>query len=74
MAPTTPSTKMGRKKETLMYYYRAVYYFKDCLYIIKLVRLQDWKLDKAIAKKVKEKIANALEWHKRILEKLKEAI
>ena len=73
-APTTLFNKTVQKKNTLICYCEAVYWFKDCPYINKLVQLKDWKSDKATAKKVEEKIANTLKWHKQTLKKLKKAV
>lgn len=56
-APTT--SKTAQKKDTPTYYCGAVHWFQDCPYINELVQSKDWKLDKATAKKVKKKIANA---------------
>ena len=54
-----------------MCYCGAIYQFQDYPYINKSVRLKDWKLDKAIAIKVKEKIISVLDQIKLKIKKIR---
>lgn len=70
-APTTTPSRTARKKDTPPCYCGAVHWFQDCPYINESVRSKDWKSDKATAKKVEEKIANASDWTKSKIEKIR---
>ena len=58
-APRSTPSRTSQKKDAPPCYYGDIHWFRDCPYINKLVRLKDWKSDKATATKVKERIASA---------------
>ena len=70
-ADRTSSRTVG-KKDTPTCYCGDVHWIQGCPFINESARLKDWKPDKAIAKKVEEKIASALEWVKLKIEKIRQ--